>query len=167
MDWEELYIKYSDDVFKFIFFMTYEKEIAEDLTHDTFIKVKKSLTNFRGESSYYTWIISIARNVTYDYLRRKHKIKFLSFHIRNHSKQTKETAEELVLNEESLKELYRAINNLKVNYKEVVILRKIQGLSVEETAQALGWSKSKVKSTMQRALEKLKQEITHLDIKEG
>lgn len=64
-----------------------------------------------------------------------------------------------MLKEEAVQELYYAINKLKLNYREIIILRKIQFLSIEETSIVLGWSESKVKSTLQRAIEALRKEL--------
>ncbi|HAM80206.1 RNA polymerase sigma factor [Ornithinibacillus bavariensis] len=162
MDWEELYHQYSDHVFKFIYFMVGNKGIAEDLTHDTYVRVEKALPNYRGESSYYTWIISIARNVTNDFLRRSKKIRFIPFENNLHDS-IGEKVEDRLIHEESTLEVMRMIHNLKLNYRNVIILRKIQELSVEETAEALGWSSSKVKSTTYRAMEKLRKELHYPD----
>jgi RNA polymerase sigma-70 factor, ECF subfamily len=166
MDWEELYHQYSDHVFKFIFFMVGNRNIAEDLTHDTYVRVQKALLNYRGDSNYYTWLIAIARNVTADFLRRKRKIYFIPFETNYHDSVGK-TTEELFIQEEFNVELWKAINKLKFNYREVIVLRKIQELSVEDTAEALGWTISKVKSTTYRALEKLRKEFHYIENEEG
>ncbi|MFA9558587.1 RNA polymerase sigma factor [Evansella sp. AB-rgal1] len=158
MTWEELYIEYSDRVHNFILLMVGNEETAEDLTHDTFLKVKRTIDNFRGESSYYTWIISIARNVVYDYWRRRRKIRFFPLK-ETHPLKDMETPDEIFQKGEVVRELYEGIKKLKVSYQEVLILRKIQELSVEETSEVLGWSVSKVKSTTMRAMQALKQEM--------
>lgn len=158
MTWEALYMEYSDRIFRFILLMVGSEEVAEDLTHDTFVRVESALKNYRGNASHYTWLVSIARNVTYDYWRRKKKIRFYSM-TKNNGFEAKEMPEELLVKEETVRELYIAINKLKLTYREVIILRKIQSLSIDETAEALGWSKSKVKSTLLRALEALKTEL--------
>ena len=158
MDWEELYLEYSDSIYNYIFLLLGNKEISEDLTHDTFVRVKFSLNRYRGESSYYTWIYSIARNVTYDYLRRKKIIQFVPFltsDVRNHQP----TPADFLNKKESVQELYFAIKKLKLTYQEVIILRYIHELSIEETAAVLSWSISKVKSKTHIAMRKLKEEM--------
>ena len=160
--WEDLYVNYSDKVYKYILLMIGDEETAEDLTHDTFIKVKNSLNGFKGDSSYYTWIISIARNLVYDYWRRKKKIGFIPFSI-SHQPINKETPDSILQKNEEVLELYKAIKKLKIHYQEVLILRKIQELTLEETAAATGWSISKVKTTTHRAMSALRGEV---DIKE-
>lgn len=158
MDWEQLYIKYSDSVYNYIFLLVGNKEVSEDLTHDTFVKVKYSLNRFRGESSYYTWIYSVARNVTYDYIRRKKLIQFVPF-LKFDVQSSLTSPADIVINKESVQELYFTIKRLKLAYREVIILRYIHELSIEETATILNWSLSKVKSKTFIAMRKLKEEL--------
>lgn len=158
MDWEQLYIKYSDSVYNYIFLLVGNKEVSEDLTHDTFVKVKYSLNRFRGESSYYTWIYSIARNVTYDYIRRKKLIQFVPF-LKSDVQRLLTTPADTLINKESVQELYFTIKRLKLAYQEVIILRYIHEFSIEETAAILNWSISKVKSKTFIAMRKLKEEL--------
>ncbi|MFA9557731.1 RNA polymerase sigma factor [Evansella sp. AB-rgal1] len=166
MTWKELYINYNQDVYNYILLMVGNKETAEDITQETFIKVKSSLHKFRGESHYYTWIISMARNSIYDYWRRKRLITFIPLKtsvplVNNNS------PEKILEDDETVNELYNCIKRLKTSYQEVIILRKVHVLTVQETAEVLGWSVSKVKSTTHRALEALKKEIENFKNEEG
>jgi RNA polymerase sigma-70 factor (ECF subfamily) len=158
VNWEELYLNYSDRVYQFLMMMVGDEEIAEDLTHDTFLRVKNSLDKYRGDANYYTWIISIARHIVYDHWRKKRIIRFIPL---ASSKPVADyrTPDEILQKGEEIRELYEAMKSLKTTYQEVIILRKIQELSIEETSMALGWSVSKVKSTLLRALAALKIEI--------
>ncbi|MCA1319322.1 RNA polymerase sigma factor [Bacillus tianshenii] len=158
VNWEELYYEYSDRVYQFLMMMVGDEEIAEDLTHDTFLRVKNSLEKYRGDASHYTWIISIARHIVYDHWRKKRIIRFIPLAA---SKPVADyrTPDEILQKGEEIRELYEAMKKLKTNYQEVIILRKIQELSIEETSLALGWSVSKVKSTLLRALAALKNEL--------
>ena len=166
MDWEELYLQYSDAVHNYIFLIVGNEETAEDLTHDTFVKVKHSLALFKGEASYKTWLFKIARNSTYDFLRRKRLVQFVPFmstDIEDH-----QLTPAAYLNEkESTSELYTAIKKLKLTYQEVIILRYIHELSIEETAAVLNWSISKVKSKTFMATKKLKAEMLSKEEQNG
>lgn len=71
--------------------------------------------------------------------------------------------EEMVEIKESSQELYSALAKLKDSYREVIILRKIKEFSIEETSIILGWSESKVKSTLFRAIQALEKKL----LKEG
>ncbi|GAA0336564.1 hypothetical protein GCM10008967_28660 [Bacillus carboniphilus] len=157
MTWEELYLDFSDKVHHYILLMVGNEVLAEDLTHDVFIKVQRALGDFRGDSSYYSWIITIARNVVYDHWRRKKIVQFISF---TSDREVDANTPEIILekNEEIL-ELYKIIKKLKVQYQEVIILRKIQELSISATAEALGCSTSRVKTITFRAMNALRAEL--------
>ena len=68
---EELYQKYHQDIFQFLFYMVRKRELAEDLVQEVYIKVLKSYHTFKGKSSEKTWLFSIARHVAIDYFRKQ------------------------------------------------------------------------------------------------
>ena len=68
---DELYQKYHQDVFQFLFYMVRNKEHAEDLVQEVYIRVFKSHQRFEGKSSEKTWLFSIARNVAIDFFRKQ------------------------------------------------------------------------------------------------
>ncbi|MDQ0257377.1 RNA polymerase sigma-70 factor (ECF subfamily) [Evansella vedderi] len=152
---DELYFEYSDRIYSYIFLMVGEKETAEDLTQETFVKMYRNLDQFEGDSKFSTWLISIARNCTIDYLRKQRPVFLWPFEKFSQVTST-ETIELQVTTDETIKELYKQISTLKRSHKEVIILRKIQELSVKETAEILGWSEGKVKMMTHRAMEKLR-----------
>ena len=156
--WEELYLDYSDAIYNYIFLLVGNHEVAEDLTHDTYVKVKHSLKHFRDESSKKTWLFSIARNTTYDFLRRKKIIQFVPF-LSSDIESNQLTPVDYLQQQESASDLYAAIKQLKIPHQEVIILRYIHELSIEETATILNWSISKVKSKTFIAMKKLKAEL--------
>src|SRR5690625_1732856 len=82
----ELYIAYHQDVYHLVCLLTSDPFAAEDITQDTFLKAIRKRDHFQGRSSYKTWLLSIARNTAYDYLRRK-KYKTLLLKSENASKE--------------------------------------------------------------------------------
>jgi len=70
---EKIYKLYKDDIFKYLFSLTYDPNLSEDLLSETFIRAIKSIGRFKGDSSIKTWIFSIARYSWYDYLRNYRK----------------------------------------------------------------------------------------------
>lgn len=76
--YSEFYKKYWNLVFSTILYMVKNKECAEDIAQDVFIKLFDKLDTFRGESKIETWIIKITRNFTIDYIKRKNKINFVN-----------------------------------------------------------------------------------------
>ena len=159
MEMEQLYKEHSDKVYSYIYFLVRQKECAEDLTQETFYKAYKGLNTFNKQASTTTWLLKIARNVTYDYFRRKRVIQFFSFE-KEHDIETKELSPESRFEQkEQLTKMYNSLSKLKKDYQEVLLLRKIQECSIQETAYILGWTEAKVKMKMTRALEALKKEF--------
>ncbi|MBM7706821.1 RNA polymerase sigma-70 factor (ECF subfamily) [Chryseomicrobium aureum] len=156
IDLLDLYESYSDDVYRYLLFLLRNKEVAEDLTHDTFLKVHSSLHQFNQQSSLRTWLLKIAGNTAIDYIRRTKRVHFLAFGKRSEPITIK-TPELNAIQKADVRLLYKALGELKKDYQEVLILRKIQELSIRETSEILGWSEDKVKAKSARALSKLRE----------
>ncbi|WP_017186912.1 RNA polymerase sigma factor [Alkalibacillus haloalkaliphilus] len=152
-DW---FYQYKHDVYNFLVYYTGKRD-PEDLVQEVFIKAIKGLNKFDGKSSPKTWLFSIARNVAIDDIR-KNKRRGMdqnvdldeAYNIGHHV-----TPDAIVQEDEEKQQLYRAINSLKSNYREVIILRAIKELNVSETASVLNWSNQKVRTTYSRALKAL------------
>lgn len=138
--------------------MVQDAHQAEDLTQDTFLKAYQSLAHFQYNSSPKTWLYRIAHNTTIDFLRKQKPIRLIKEMLK-YKKAEQPEPDEVLQMKESTQELYRALGELKESYREVIILRKIKGFSIAETASILNWSESKVKSTLHRALSVLKKEL--------
>lgn len=154
---EDLFHEYSSLIYRFILLMVSNREEAEDLTQEVFIRVHKALPQFKGESSYKTWLYTIARNLVYDHCRKKRTINLLKELAR--LERTEPIPEEILELKEQSQSLYQALLALKLSYREIIILRKIKGYQINETAEILGWTESKVKTTLHRALNALKNEL--------
>jgi RNA polymerase sigma-70 factor, ECF subfamily len=168
---EELYQKYHHDVFQFLFYMVRNKEQAEDLVQEVYIRVFKSHHRFEGKSSEKTWLFSIARNVAIDSFRKQKGWKGRLLEKFDWStSQVKDEypiPEEITIQKEEIKWIYQCLDHCTVDQRSVVILRFLNDLSITETAQALGWTESKVKTTQHRALKVLKKYMEVLNEKEG
>ncbi|GIN70952.1 ECF RNA polymerase sigma factor SigX [Bacillus sp. J14TS2] len=154
----EWYDQHSKSVLSFILLIVKDYQLAEDLTHDTFVKAYLYYDSFKHHSSEKTWLFSIAHNLTVDFFRKQKSVMFLKgvFHSQ---KDNLPLPEEVVQIKEDSYELYKALEQLKDTYSKVIILRKIKGFSIEDTAKILGWSESKVKSTLFRAIPALKKQL--------
>ncbi|WP_078555201.1 RNA polymerase sigma factor [Bacillus alkalicellulosilyticus] len=145
---------YYDDVHNFLIYYTGTTEV-EDIVQEVFLKIIKNIDQFEARSNPKTWIISIARHTAIDHLRKNKRNNLpetlLAFII---SKE--KTPEQRFIDDERLFELYQYTNLLKQSYRDVLILRGIRELSVQETAEVLGWSETKVKYTLHRAVSKIK-----------
>ncbi|KOS66935.1 hypothetical protein AEA09_15655 [Lysinibacillus contaminans] len=155
MDQHQLYQQYQPAIYQYIFFLVQNKELAEDLTQETFYKCFKNIETFRQDAEINTWLHRIARNLAYDYFRRKKLIQFIPF-AKVYEGMTEDLPAQWVEHNEQMKELFNAMAKLKFAYREVLILRKIKGLSVKETSELLGYSETKVKNNTARAIEALR-----------
>ncbi|TYS55812.1 RNA polymerase sigma factor SigX [Sutcliffiella horikoshii] len=168
---QELYEKYHQDVYQFLYYMVNNKEQAEDLVQEVYIKVLRSYDRFEGKSSERTWLFSIAKHVAIDSFRKQKgwKNKLLETFDWN-KQQVKDHAplpEEIAVQNEQVQQMYRCLDKCKVDHRLVLILRYIQALTIQETAQILGWTESKVKTTQHRALKVLKANMEELQEKGG
>lgn len=157
MDFEAIYEAYFERIYKYMLYMTSDAALAEDLTQETFIKLYKS--HLRNEASISTYLHRITRNLVYDSYRRKALIKWISFN-REHDRVDEGSGpHEWLAASEERKLLVEAIQNLKPEYREVIIYRKIEELSISETAKILNWSEVKVSNTLRSAMNSLKQQM--------
>ena len=157
---QKLYEKYHQDLFQVLFYMVKNRETAEDLMQEVYIKVLNNYRKFEGKSSEKTWLYSIARNTAIDYFRKQRNWKqrlFSNFEWgRDSIKDETPLPEEIVLLQDDIKALYKSLDYCSVDQRSVLILRYVQSLSIVETSEVLGWTVSKVKTTQHRALKALR-----------
>ncbi|PAE27182.1 hypothetical protein CHI07_21130 [Paenibacillus sp. 7884-2] len=152
IDW---YDKYSEAIFRYILNIINDYQQAEDLTQDTFIKVFKYIISGKLIEYPKTFIYSTAHNITVDYIRKQAPIKIVKDFVFHKKKNKEPPIENQVLPNELYKELYKEVLSLKKSYRQVIILRKMEGFSIKESAAILNWSEAKVKTTLFRAMEVL------------
>lgn len=169
---QELYENYHKDVFQFLFYMVKNREQAEDLVQEVYIKVMNSYDRFKGDSSEKTWLFSIARHVAIDHFRKQKRkrnrvLEFFDWSEKGHLIQDDQPEpEDVALQNEEIQKVYRCLDHCSVDQKSVIILRYIQSMSIQETAEILGMSESKVKTTQHRGMKAL-QKLMQEDQKEG
>jgi len=153
---ERIYEQHQYAIFKYLFYLIGHEQVAEDLLQETFMRAFRSKETLRNEAATRTWLRKIARNLAYDYLRRKSLIQWLPF-VNERHEQTINSALQFVEQDEQTTALYEALQKLRVEYRDVLILRKIEECSIEETAHILGWNIHKVKNTQKQALKEMRQ----------
>lgn len=144
---------HSEQIYQFLYFITFDVQLAEDLMQETFIRAYEARHSYRGDANVLTWLRTIARNIAYDHFKRRKRIRFLRL---EENIMIELSAEQLVHIEEEKRELYQAIASLKLNYRMAIVLRKIEGLSIKEAAEILGWNEAKVKNNTERGMLALK-----------
>ena len=156
-NFEDWYLDYKHDVYKYILSFVKNRHSAEDLMQETFIKAYVKADTFKGASNVRTWLFSIAYHVTMDYFKKQMSINQMVFKYKS-VMMSQETSSD-IKKRENKKELLASIRKLKNSYRQVLIFRKLQGYSVKETAKVLHWSESKVKVTLSRALRSLRKQL--------
>lgn len=152
---EQWFYAYSDDIYRFLMFYTGQPEV-EDLLQETFIRAFKGFKTYNGSAQPKTWLIAIARRTAVDHMRKNRKwYHALLTGGRPESAEPIQTPEEMFMENEEKQRLYEEIRKLKKEYRDIVLLRYFEGLSVHETADVMGWSDAKVSLTQHRAVKLL------------
>lgn len=167
----ELIRRYERPVFSLIYRMVRDRETAEDLAQDTFIKVLNHVDRYRPEFKLSSWLFKIANNVAIDHLRKRH-IETVSIDGSPHAASAAEveaTAFDVVARQESaLEELEArelgsaiegAIAALRPEYRSCILLRHVEGRSYEEIAATLDLPLGTVKTYIHRARHELREAL--------
>jgi RNA polymerase sigma-70 factor (ECF subfamily) len=172
----ELLRRYERKIFRLALHITQNREDAEDVLQETFLKAYEHLDQFQGQSKFYTWIVRIAVNQALMKLRKRKSDRSVSLD------ETIDTGEDTVAREiaawdENPEERYgreelnqiltSAVDGLTPIYRAVFVLRDVDGLSTEETAEALELSVPAVKSRLLRARLQLRDKLTRYFKRKG
>lgn len=172
--YRELIRRYERPVFSLVFRMVRNRELAEDLTQDTFIKVLQHVDRYRPEFKFSSWLFKIANNVAIDHLRRR-QLDTVSMDGSPHavtSDAVESTSFDVSANDESAldrleaKELGTAIETaiaqLRPEYRACILLRHVEDRSYEEIAATLDLPLGTVKTYIHRARQELRGLLEHL-----
>lgn len=170
----ELVHRYERPVFSLVYRMVRDRETAEDLAQETFIKVLNHIDRYSPDFKFSSWLFKIANNVTIDHLRRR-RLDTISLDGSpsavtaaevEASTLDPETGQESALDELEARELgsaiERAIGRLRPEYRSCIILRHVEGRSYEEIAATLDLPLGTVKTYIHRARHELRQTLEPL-----
>ena len=168
--------RYEGKIFRLAMNITQNREDAEDVLQEAFFKAYEHLDQFQGNSKFYTWIVRIAVNQALMKLRKRKSDRAVSLD------EQIDTGEDTVVREiaawdpdpeqqYSQEELHKILNQAVLDlapiYRTVFTLRDIDGLSTEETAEALDLSVPAVKSRLLRARLQLRDKLTRFFKRKG
>ena len=165
---EQLVKRYDRNVFRIAQHITHSREDAEDVVQEAFLKAYSNLGQFQGQSKFYTWLVRIAVNEALMKLRRRRPERFVSLDEDVKTEEDslpREVADwspnpEQLYNQSELRDiLSRTIQGLPPTFRTVFVLRDVEGLSTEETAEALDLSVPAVKSRLLRARLQLRERL--------
>ena len=170
----ELIRRYERPVFSLIYRMVRDRETAEDLAQDTFIKVLNHVDRYRPEFKFSSWLFKIANNVAIDHLRKR-QLETVSMDGSPHAASAAEAEAtsfdvdargESALDELEARELGAAIEvaiaRLRPEYRSCIMLRHVEGRSYEEIASLLDLPLGTVKTYIHRARRELRDALEHL-----
>ncbi len=149
--------RYSQPVFSLLIRIVGNREDAEELTQDVFLKVFRSLSSFRGNSSFATWLYRIAYNTAVSATRRT-KREWMSFDDSGMERVAEETSDneaDETLNEDRLQRLEHALDRLRPDDRALILLFYKQEKTMEEIAEITGLTLSNVKVKIHRIRKKL------------
>jgi RNA polymerase sigma-70 factor, ECF subfamily len=172
--YRELIRRYERPIFALLFRMVRDRELAEDLAQETFIKALNAIESYRPEFKFSSWIFKIANNAAIDHLRRR-ELDTLSLDGSPHAatpEAMQATALQIGARQESpldtveAKELggaiEAAIGRLRPEYRSCILLRHVEGRAYEEIAEILDLPLGTVKTYIHRARNELRQTLAHL-----
>jgi RNA polymerase sigma-70 factor (ECF subfamily) len=149
---EKLILKYTKGLYGFVFNMLGQEQAAQDVVQETFFKAFSNLHSFNLSKVFSTWIYTIAKNSTLNYIKANKKYNFIDA---EDCASDSNNPEAVFINNEASKSLVKAIDRLSENHRTLIYLKYINKLSYEEISKTLNISKSVVESRLYTARQKL------------
>ena len=153
---EEIYQQYAQTVYRYLFSLVRDPDLAEELTQETFYQAIRSIDRFDGSCKLSTWLCAIAKNALRTH-RRKHPSTEA---IEDQPLQTP-SAEAEAISADAKLSLMRRLHALPEPYREIIYLRSLGNLSFREIGELLGRSENWARVTFYRAKEKLGKDEDH------
>ncbi len=170
----ELLRRYQRPVFSLIYRMVRDRELSEDLSQETFVKVIKALDRYRPEYKFSSWVFKIANNAAIDHLRRKEldtlsleggpdattpdRVEATALQLGDHAESPLEEMEARELGAT----IEKAIGGLREEYQSCIILRHVEGRPYDEIADLLDLPLGTVKTYIHRARAELRESLEDL-----
>ena len=166
-DFDEVVRLYRPRIFRFLMASLGDRDLAESLTQDCFLKAYTARHQFRGDSSLATWLTRIALNLVRDHLRSRRmrfwqKTRDTAVDIVDVSDWIPDAAcspEETCLQQERVREIWRSVEKLSRQQRTVFLLRFVEEMELSEIAETTGMNTSTVKSHLYRALRVVRERV--------
>jgi RNA polymerase sigma-70 factor (ECF subfamily) len=164
----ELVRRYQKKIYALVYNMTSNREDAEDLVQDVFVKAYAALRHFKGDSSFFTWIYRIAINRTINYVKKRSRLAGVSLADMDEAVERDPAYVELAARESPVRDiglaelqikLNKALQTLSEKHRTVVVLHDIQGVPHDEIAKMIGASPGTVRSRLFYARQQLQNEL--------
>jgi RNA polymerase sigma-70 factor (ECF subfamily) len=155
-----IYDRYLDTVFRFVYFRVGNRQLAEDLTSDTFLRALKRIGSFTWQGrDLGAWLVTIARNLVADHFKSgRYRLEVTTGDVLDADREDRGpegSPEAAVVDHITNVALLTAVKQLNPEQQECIVLRFLQGFSVAETAQAMGKNEGAIKALQYRAVRAL------------
>lgn len=151
-DFDEIYKLYVTDVYRFLYCLSQSKDIAEELTSETFYKAVKNIDSYKGKCKMSVWLISIGKNLYYDYIKKKEN---QNISIEDKDYFAKSNIEENLEDKEKKMHIHKILHTIEEPFKEVFSLRIFSELSFKEIGELFDKSDGWARIIFYRAKEKI------------
>ncbi|WP_252502762.1 RNA polymerase sigma factor [Sporosarcina sp. Marseille-Q4943] len=163
-DIEDLYREFHLDIYYFSLYFSSNKQDAEDITQETFLKAIRNSHMLRDRTRAKYWLLSIARHTAIDHLRKKKLKSTLPALLEKITNEKNEDSlDEHLLIKERWQEIQSALLTIKPHYRSLLILRGLQEMTIKESAEILNCTELKVRVDFYRAVKVLKKELHILE----
>lgn len=152
----QIYDRYVDVVYRYVYYRIGDRTQAEDFTSETFVRALRRLDSFtyRGRDLG-AWLVTIARNIVFDHVKSsRYRLEVTTGEV-DDSAQVQDGPESAVLARLESQRLLRCVKRLGSEQQECIVLRFLQGLSVAETAEVMGKNDGAIKALQHRAVRRL------------
>lgn len=157
-DMEQLYQEYFQTVYKYLFCITHDPDLAEELTQETFYQAVKTSKNFRGECKVSVWLCQIAKHLWYKEYEKRKRNTVNSIEEMTDNLPAADNVEKQVLANQSIVSFYQRLHGLDENTREVMYLRLTGELSFREIGEILNRNETWARVTFYRGKQKLAKE---------
>lgn len=152
-----LFNRHYRSLFRFMFHMTYNKEVSEDMVQNVFYRLLKYRHSFTGEGAFTTWMYHVGRNVLKDFAAKQKKTgRHYPIELMPEKINDADPADKLLEKKHAKIQLSRAMEKLNKEERELLTLCKLQGLKYREIAEIIKINENAVKVRVHRAVNQLK-----------
>ena len=157
-----LFERYKNPLFGYFYMRLKDRQASEDLVQNVFYRILKYRSRFRGHGQFSSWMYRIARNACTDYITKNRRYVYEENSTLEKG-QEGPTPEQNFLDKERAEMLNRALDLLKKDQKEILVLSRYQGLKYHEIGDIIGCPENTVKVRVFRAMKSLKQIYSRLE----
>ena len=156
-DIKQIYEEYFETVNKYLFCLTHDNDISEELTQETFYKAVQKINTYKGKCKMSVWLCQIAKNLWYDQCRKNKKVINIEENL--FDVQAPDSTENQVISNDEKISLYKKMQKLDEKTREVIYLRITGELTFKEIATILNKTENWARITFYRGKSKLKEVV--------